>query len=371
MSYSTVNHIFIGNFAIMDNDESDWDTDNADAVKGTYDVNDMELISVTQFDAGDDGVLYDDEGGTGDSISYTTSQGSYSGPVDTSILYDTVITEKDGSRTSMEVIVKQMPNGDTFIVDWEDRGSLDNMQITKIELKAPATTNYVGAYTTYSVDNTSVCFASGTLIDTPRGPIRIEFLRPGDLVDTADNGPQILRWIGGQMLATPGRHAPIVISQGALGGGLPTQPLSVSPQHRILVRSPIVQRMFDTDEVLLPAKRLLDHPGISQGAADSPVCYWHMLFDRHEVVRAHGIWAESLFLGPEAVKSIGEDAIAEITDIFAVDSLDALIELTGQTARPVPEPARQKRLVARQTTNLRAWQSPRLAGQAAPSRERG
>jgi hypothetical protein len=231
------------------------------------------------------------------------------------------------------------------------------MQITKIELTKPVSTNYVGAYKTYSVDNTSVCFASGTLIDTPSGPTRIEFLRPGDLVDTADHGPQSLRWIGGQVLPRAGRHAPIVIARGALGGGLPRQALKVSPQHRILVRSAIVRRMFDVEEVLLPARRLLDHPGISQAAADDPVCYWHLLFDRHEVVRAQGVWAESLFLGPEAVKSISQEAVAEITDIFGIETLDALSELTGTPARPVPAPARQRRLVARHASNLRPWQT--------------
>ncbi|WP_341861557.1 Hint domain-containing protein [Gymnodinialimonas sp. 57CJ19] len=370
MSYSTANHIFIGNFAIMDNDESDWDTDNPDAVKGTYGIGDMEMVTVTQFDDGDDGILYDDEGGTADSISYTTSTGSYSGPIDASVLYNAVITEADGTQTTLQVVVKQMPNGDSFIVDREGAPSLDNMQITQIELTSPASTNFVGAYKTYSVNNTTVCFVSGTLIDTPQGPTRIERLRPGDQVITADNGPQTLRWIGGQRLARPGPRAPVEIAAGALGNALPTHALAVSPQHRILVQSPIVQRMFGIAEVLVPALRLLDHPGVAQAPGDTPTRYWHMLFDRHEVVCANGIWAESLFLGPEAVKTLGAAAVAEILSIFAVDSLDDLAQLTKAPARPVPAPNRQKRLAQRHIANMRAWQAQRPAMASSSSRGR-
>ncbi|UWQ94121.1 Hint domain-containing protein [Rhodobacteraceae bacterium M385] len=368
MATTTVNHLYIGKLTIIDNNEADYDTDNAQAIQGTYGHGDLEIVEVTQNDPEGDGIIHDDEHGSGDTISYTTSDGSYTQPVDASILYNAVVTARDGTQFSTSLIVKQMQNGDTFVVDPEG-GSLDNIKITSIQLVSPASTNYVGAAERYSVENSVVCFCSGTLIDTPNGPVRVETLRPGDQVLTADHGPQTLRWIGGQRLPHPGLHAPIKISTGALGNGLPNQPLAVSPQHRILVQSPIVQRMFGVTEVLVPALRLLDHPGVAQAPGDTPTRYWHMLFDRHEVVCANGIWAESLFLGPEAVKSIGAAAVAEILSIFAVDSLDDLEQLTRTHARPVPAPKRQKRLAQRHIANLRAWQAQRPAT-ALPSRGR-
>lgn len=42
-----------------------------------------------------------------------------------------------------------------------------------------------------------VCFTAGTLIDTDSEPVEIEKLAVGDLVATADNGPQPIRWIEG------------------------------------------------------------------------------------------------------------------------------------------------------------------------------
>lgn len=44
--------------------------------------------------------------------------------------------------------------------------------------------------------------------------------------------------------------------------------------------------------------------------------YFHMLFDRHEVVISNGAETESLFTGPEALKSLGAAAVAEIFAIF-------------------------------------------------------
>lgn len=368
MATTTVNHIYIGKLAIIDTDESDYDTDAAEAIQGTYGDGDLELVEITQNDPEGDGIIHDDEHGNDDTLSYTTSEGSFTLPVDASVLYSAMVTAVDGTQTSVQIVVKQMTNGDTFVVDLVD-SSLDNIEISSIQLVTPLATNFIGAYNSYSVENSSVCFCSGTLIDTPNGPARVETLHPGDRVVTADHGLQTLRWIGGQRLAHPGPHAPIKIAAGALGHGLPSQPLSVSPQHRILVQSPIVQRMFGIAEVLMPALRLLDHPGVAQAPGDMPTRYWHMLFDRHEVVCANGIWAESLFLGPEAVKSIGAAAVAEILSIFAVDSLDDLEQLTGTHARPVPAPKRQKRLAQRHIANMRAWQAQRPAT-ALPSRGR-
>ena len=42
---------------------------------------------------------------------------------------------------------------------------------------------------------TPLCFASGTLIATDRGLVAVEDLETGDMVMTADDGLQPLRWI--------------------------------------------------------------------------------------------------------------------------------------------------------------------------------
>lgn len=165
------------------------------------------------------------------------------------------------------------------------------------------------------------CFATGTLIDTANGPRAVETLVAGDLVLTRDGGLRPLAWVGGRYLGP--RHLdiapnlrPIRIKAGALGEGLPATDLTVSPQHRLLVRSKIAERICGTPEALVAAKHLCALPGIEVICPAKGIGYYHLLFDQHEIVRSNGAWTESLFTGPQALKSVGPAAQREIRAIF-------------------------------------------------------
>jgi Ca2+-binding RTX toxin-like protein len=171
-------------------------------------------------------------------------------------------------------------------------------------------------------ENTGViCFAAGTLVKTIAGDVAVDDLQVGFRVLTMDAGYQMIRWIGSRHLSAAELAAqpnlrPIRIAAGALGRNAPETDLIVSPQHRILVRSNVAERMFGMREVLVPAKLLLDFPGVDVIDDAGGVTYWHFLFDAHQVVFANGMPAESLFTGPEALKSVGEGARREILAIF-------------------------------------------------------
>ncbi len=187
------------------------------------------------------------------------------------------------------------------------------------------TTLTIGALTDNGADipvNTVVpCFTQGTLIETPQGPREIDTLSVGDEIVTLDRGAQPIRWIGSrelgpEELAAKPMLRPIRIAAGALGCGLPHRDLLVSPQHRMLVRSAIAIRMFDAEEVLVPAHKLVGVPGVTVDETVESVTYIHVLFDRHEVVFAEGAPSESLFTGPEALKGVSPQARGEILDLF-------------------------------------------------------
>lgn len=178
-----------------------------------------------------------------------------------------------------------------------------------------------------------VCFARGTMISTALGLVAVEALKAGDLVETRDNGLQPVRWIGSikmsaQDLQKNPNLIPIRISAGALGAGTPAADLLVSPQHRVLVRSKIAQKMFGTSEILVAAKQLLEVDGIDIATDLSEVEYFHFLFDQHEVVVSNGAETESLYTGPQAIKSVGPAALAEIYTLFP--------ELQSDSYAPVP-----------------------------------
>ena len=142
-------------------------------------------------------------------------------------------------------------------------------------------------------NNITACFTAGTLIDTACGPRPVEGLRPDDMILTLDHGFVPLLWCA-QKRHTIVDRGPIVFQRGALGYGMPDRRVIVSPQHRMLVSSPIVERMFGVQQALVPAVRLTTMPGINEVLGQQEVVYCHLYFERHQIVRTAGAWSESL-----------------------------------------------------------------------------
>ncbi len=119
---------------------------------------------------------------------------------------------------------------------------------------------------TYTVTRTSslvlanydtfiACFTRDTLIETEHGHCRIQDLVVGDRVRTLDHGLQPVRWIGSQSVPGTAAFAPIRIKKGALGN---TRDLLVSPQHRMLISGWRAEMLFGQEQVLAPAKALVN-----------------------------------------------------------------------------------------------------------------
>ena len=162
-------------------------------------------------------------------------------------------------------------------------------------------------------DNTNVaCFVSGTLIATRRGSVPIEELKIGDELITMDHGFQKIRWIGSTTVPADGKLAPVVFRRGAMGN---ERDLRVSPQHRMLVRGWHVELMFGKPEALVPAKALINDETVFQ-LEGGTVDYFHIMFDRHELIYAEGIPSESFHPGHVGIGSFAEDTREEILHIF-------------------------------------------------------
>lgn len=132
----------------------------------------------------------------------------------------------------------------------------------------------------------------------------------------------------------------------------------MSPQHRILVRSPVALRLFDSAEVLIPANKLLTLPGIDIAWDADGVEYFHFLFDDHQIVWSNGAPTESLFTGPEALKSVPPEARAEIATLFPQIVAPGF---TPRAARPIPEKGKlMKTLAQRLAKNNKPAVEPTL-----------
>ncbi|MGH1368465.1 MAG: Hint domain-containing protein [Maritimibacter sp.] len=157
-----------------------------------------------------------------------------------------------------------------------------------------------------------ICFTPGTRIRTDHGDVAIQDIRPGDKVQTKDNGFQDVRWIGtkrvsGARLFAMPELRPIRLRRGALGVDRPDEDLIVSPLHKMLVQGARAQALFNTDEVLVTARDLIDDRLVIRDHTMSSVTYVHLLLDQHEVVFANGLETESFHPGPDSLAAVEDD----------------------------------------------------------------
>lgn len=173
-----------------------------------------------------------------------------------------------------------------------------------------------------------ICLTAGALVDTATGPRPVEALRPGDLVRTRDAGLQPLRASlrrhipAAAQLADPALR-PIRIDAGGFGNGLPLRPMLVSLQHAFLAHDP---RPGGKGEVLIRARHIAEELGKAHPAPlpCRALTYVHLLFERHHLIRAEGVWTESVFSGPQALRA---DPVLRLL-------------LSGLTLRPMTQRAR-------------------------------
>ena len=156
-----------------------------------------------------------------------------------------------------------------------------------------------------------ICFTPGTRIRTADGFTLIEDLCEGDRIQTKDSGAQEIQWIGsrrmsGARLFAMPKLRPIRFDAGVLGDGIPDHDLVVSPEHRILLQGPVAQELFNTSEVLVAAKDLINGETIRVDQKVRKVIYIHMLLAQHEVVWANGVETESFHPASAALSTLDD-----------------------------------------------------------------
>jgi hypothetical protein len=346
--------IYLGTLADADTDESTTSIENTSIYQQNFGSagsplsNSIEQVSFDDQD--NNGSIETNNISTSDTI--TTVAGTVQ--LDSMAVVELTVTYSDGSTQAYtDVVMFQTTDGDLFLSNSNFAGTdirgTGSQTIQSVNVTNITSSNYTGLW--HTAFQGFACYVSGTLITTPSGAQKIDTLRVGDPVSTQDHGVQIIRWIGQSEVASVGPMVPIRIRKFALGAGLPTKDLLVSQQHRMLVNSPIIERMIGNSEAFVAAKKLLPLDGVELATAPIHIRYFHLLCDAHEIIFANDAPSETLLPGPHAQNVLGPDALAEIGSIIpefasAFSSMHA--------ARPILRGPKQRQAVRRHIKNNRS-----------------
>ena len=130
------------------------------------------------------------------------------------------------------------------------------------------------------------CFARGTRLLTPNGYVPVEDFKPGDPIITRLGIRRAVRWIGrrNMELGLQARQdaRPILVLPGAMGPGMPSRQVRLSPSHAVLI-----------DGVLVPVMHLVNGATVLREPKRGTVTYFHIELDRHDLLMAEGLPVES------------------------------------------------------------------------------
>ncbi|OYV35943.1 MAG: hypothetical protein B7Z81_08025 [Acidocella sp. 20-61-6] len=127
------------------------------------------------------------------------------------------------------------------------------------------------------------CFMRGTRLLTPNGYKPVEDFKPDDPIITLAGGRRRVCWVGWRTLDLGGKPAagPVRFAPGSLGEGVPARPVYLSPLHAVFLQG-----------VLVPACHLVNGATITE-ESQAAVTYYHVELERHDVLLADGMPAES------------------------------------------------------------------------------
>ncbi len=192
----------------------------------------------------------------------------------------------------------------------------DGTSVTLVGI-APATVQAPGMLHAMGVP----CLVAGSRVATPRGPVPVEALRPGDLITVRDGPPLPVLWIGTRrvgaaQLAADQQLRPVEIGAGRLGNAAPVR---LSALHGIAVPGGFLARAGHLAATGWGGARVR----LGRSRARGGVLYLHLLLPRHALLSVEGLWVESFWPGPIGIAAL--DLAAKATLIRALPALAGVV----------------------------------------------
>ena len=193
---------------------------------------------------------------------------------------------------------------------------------------------------TISVNQTAdytFCFLAGTLIATPKGEVAVETLRRGDPIMTASGQMVSVKWVGYQKIHnsmfTSETRAPVCVSAGGLGGGLPHGDLFLTADHGLILDGLVINAGALVNGVTIRSVPLAEMP--------ETFVYYHIETEGHEIILANGAASET-FIDYATRQSF--DNYAEYVALFGEEPVISEMDIPRISAARLVPPGTRARL---------------------------
>jgi len=165
-------------------------------------------------------------------------------------------------------------------------------------------------------------YARGTLIATPEGPVAVEDIAPGDMVETADEGAKPLLWKGAMTIfpdMPDVARRPVALTRitaEAFGIGRPTPDLVLGPWARLALRQAAFRTEVGSEQAMVPASALADDSGVLALRPVTPLRLYHLCLHGQQTIRANGLEAESFHPGDGAEMVMDRTGLGLFLELF-------------------------------------------------------
>jgi len=169
------------------------------------------------------------------------------------------------------------------------------------------------------LDAAHAAFARGALVSTPRGPVAVEDMSPGDMLATAAGDVVPVTWVGSVTFRpdASGEGAQLIrVMADAFGLGRPMADLVMGPGARLLSRPRQLRARLGVDGVLSPVHAMADGVHAIRMVSRQPVTFFHLALQQHAVIVVNGLETESFHPGVGFERGFDEDTLQRVMAAF-------------------------------------------------------